>query len=67
MELKSKEGPLSVSVFVRMSQAMYDVLQHLAEQLHADGVSTVMRDIIEAAITEGIDIKGKKTNGTKHP
>jgi predicted DNA-binding protein len=61
MELSSKQQPTpkSISVFVRITPEMNEQLKELAQRVGGDsGVATMMRDIVENALAEGIDVVG---------
>lgn len=60
MELSSKKQPSAktVMVFVRITPEMNDQLKALAGRVGGGGVATMMRDIVEAALAEGIDVTG---------
>jgi predicted DNA-binding protein len=57
---KKNQVAKSISVFVRITPEMNEQLKTLAERVGGDsGVATMMRDIVEAALAEGIDITGE--------
>lgn len=57
MKAKRKEQPKTIYVGVRITPAMNEQLLKLAEQLGGDvGVSTLLRDIAERALAEGIQV-----------
>lgn len=60
MELKSKSAEQkTISVFVRITPQMNEQLKELAKRVGGDaGVATMMRDIVEGALAEGIDVTG---------
>lgn len=60
MNLKSKHAEQkSISVFVRITPQMNEQLKELAERVGGDaGVATIMRDIVEGALAEGVDVSG---------
>ena len=68
MNLKSKQAEQkSISVFVRITPQMNEQLKKLAERVGGDaGVATIMRDIVEGALAEGVDVTGEVKPRRQH-
>jgi predicted DNA-binding protein len=69
MEINTgKIAPEGKVVFLRLSPKLYAELEELRSRTKGRGVATVIRQIVEAAISEGITVrndlkKGSKKNG----
>lgn len=65
MELKSKNpNSKSISVFVRITPEMNATLKQLAGRIRG-GVATVMRQIVENALADGITVTGERPSKGK--
>lgn len=60
MDIKPLNEEEGKTIFMRVSNELNGQLEQLKDRLHARGVSTVIRQILENTFKEGITIDGER-------
>ena len=63
MEIQRDREPAptgSKIVFIRIPDALYQKLEQVRVRSHGRGIATVVRQTVEAALAEGITVRGEK-------